>query len=375
MVLRADATSTRSADPLQNPSAETFISPHPHSERGGLDLAKAVVLLATAALALIPLAGCLAADEAGLGSESLDPSALPGSPAPGLPELPSASPGSALAGGRGQAPEWTIGDWWSYGDEGFEGAISQQMVVAGSQGTDYLAAASTADVAIWDAIYDSFLIGRIDKESLGVRVKGRLLPFYDFPLYDNKTWASSTPEGEPMKVTARAAEITTPKGRFQGFEISATQLDGTRVAWDYTDEIRYFSQILITSKDGTVVFKRTLKDSGTEYSGSTFTATAKLLLENEWTAPLNEGTFDVAQDFATLHLTAGFRGTGSVGFLLFDPDNQIAYQDGRLGQDLNEWDQAQLSPTRGTWRAEAGVFGQGSVFLRILGIAVQEGSL
>ncbi|HVL87841.1 MAG TPA: hypothetical protein VM681_07575 [Candidatus Thermoplasmatota archaeon] len=321
--------------------------------------------LALGAIAMAAaLSGCLAADDRFTLEERVEPSALAG-------VVPKQAPQGSLVGAQNDAPTWDTGDWWEIQEEGQGWSQTTKFVVVSAAGAAYTTAATDREAAKWDAIGDNWLLGAIDKRTLGPIVQGRLVPFYEFPLEDNKTWTVLSPSGVAGQALARATDVRGPAGSEPGFVITVTFPSGWRSTYDYTPSVRFHRELAISDPDGNVVYTRTVRAFGSEYQGPVYYGRGEEVLALEWSGPAQRSSFQVPQGAATLFVWGVFEGTGANGVTLIDPAGNVAYSDGVIGTGARN-DGRELPPTPGTWTVLGGTHGQGSVRFYATSVEIRE---
>jgi hypothetical protein len=95
------------------------------------------------------------------------------------------------------APEWRIGQFWTYSIP--EGQAT--LVVVGEEGGDWIVATTDGEMAYYDALYDVSYLGAVRKSDLAGSQGGDRVQFFQFPLEDGKEWTTRW-DGFSLKVTA-----------------------------------------------------------------------------------------------------------------------------------------------------------------------------
>jgi hypothetical protein len=323
---------------------------------------------------LSALAGCTAENPALEGQ-------LPGGPA---------GPGGAEGGGNATyeipanatadevllpAPLWHRGDWWRFTVSSPEVSGQQQLVVVGETAKDYLTATADLDDAVAQAFFGRTLPGPVHKQHLSGYEQGIPAHFFDFPLADGKTWVLHL-RAEDFLVhanfTSRAEGSKGP-----GFAVAGAAAGGDTVQLAFAPEVRWFTVFRLGS-GGNTTFVRALAASGSNYTGTAFTAQSEDLYQqrrNGTGGNVPADGFTQPRAYSQLRLLLAAQGTGSVALQLVDPAGRTQYNATLPltgGSVRAEVDQPSVP---GSWKAVWSVEGLVDATLRIAGIDVQETKL
>lgn len=208
-----------------------------------MQIPRALTLLAL--LATAALAGC--ADEPAAPDSDLGP----------------ARPGNGLHGGHDAqihllAPNWTLGDWWTWTSPQIDGPYTS--VLAADAGSDWLMATDHPDIAWFNTRFDIASLGDVRKSDLAGSQGSTRVQFFQFPLTAEKTW-STTWDEQAITVTVLAVEDAVAT-------LEARRADGTLyAAYTYDDARGYFGQIAYYDAAGTTVgYEAKITDSGSGFT-------------------------------------------------------------------------------------------------------------
>ena len=177
-------------------------------------------------LALLVCAGCLGGDDAA--SEASEPT-------------DDASDGNA--GERLTAPEWSIGDRWTWSSPQV-GEVT--YVVTGETDGNWIVDTTNEEVAFFDARFPVSTLGEIrQSDKAGSQPEGRV-EFFDWPLQANKTW-TTTWDGVERAITVEAIEGSTA-------ELVARQEGRVAVEYTYDAERATFGELVYLDENGTESF-------------------------------------------------------------------------------------------------------------------------
>lgn len=172
-----------------------------------------------------------------------------------------ASDGASPSGGTvTQAPEWQVGQYWSYvNSTGGE----FDLVVVDDLGGDWLLLNSNLVNALFDYQFDVSFIGEMRKSDLAGKQGNDRIKFFDFPLEHDKTW--TTPwDGETITVVSH--ELDNPHG---AFHIAATTSGGTQFAeFMYDPAVGFWTSAFFYDDNGEEQFSFTMTGNGDAYRGN-----------------------------------------------------------------------------------------------------------
>ncbi len=194
------------------------------------------MLVAVAAILISSLAGCANAPTEG----------------------PSAVQQQAL---QVDAPEWVVGQHWSYRtqNDGTAGAVS--LVVTGDDGGDWIVDTNDANMAYYDDLGDVSYLGQVRKSDLAGSQGNDRVQFFDFPLTHNKTW-TTTWDGETTTLQVKDIQ--------DNGDVHIMGHQGARMhsEYVYSPVAGFFESITFFDGNGTAVYSMERTDHGTEYGGS-----------------------------------------------------------------------------------------------------------
>lgn len=295
------------------------------------------------------------------------------------------------------APTWAVGQWWEWepADAAGTGEPFKSVVLNTGAGGS-LVGTDSVDRAKQRAAFDHILMGDLSP-ALAVTAWGGQWQLLSFPLTDGKTWATSVPNiawdiyGTSVDLDMRADFDDAIDGfRFMGHNGGAMVLEGT-----YLPATGWFGELVVYDVDpeqDPLEFKFTAIDSGLNFTGPVFTATAEPLLvitdQNGFTdipteggqpivaAPQPHGTFTMEAD---THLYGGIIAVGVVGsrvITLTDPENrqrQVVATGAPEDEQVLWIDEPGVA---GQWTlATAGAGGFSGAFVELYEVAVTEVTL
>ncbi len=242
---------------------------------------RANAILAAALLLATGLAGCLGSDEGDM--EASDASLSTGSTEGQAGTETNTDP--ALVAQGVHAPSWEVGDWWTWHHEATDMSVDWTLAVTEDTGQAWRIAPDAQEPARFDAIFDWYVLGPMDKQTLSDEVSGGLI-FYDFPLTDGKTWTSTfAPDGPAWTVEHTATfdpAIETAQGPLPGYAIQATVNGSVFFMYDYVPAIGFFSQLMnhvlpeeSDSRAGEVDWSYHTQAWGANYTGELYHATGE----------------------------------------------------------------------------------------------------
>lgn len=164
--------------------------------------------------------------------------------------------GSDDQGGAIDAPEWNVGDYWTYDSP--NGTFS--LVVSGEEGSDWVMETTGSDLALFHARDEVSYLGKIGKSGLTGSQGGDRVKFFDFPLEDGKQW-STTWDGLSLSITASLE--ADGKYLLEG-------LDGERLHVDYVYDAQtgFFEEATWYDANGQEQWGLSLTDSGGDFTGT-----------------------------------------------------------------------------------------------------------
>jgi hypothetical protein len=139
---------------------------------------------------------------------------------------------------------WQAGDAWRI--QFADGKPVCSIIVVSANASGYQQGTSCTDdqtevVATSLASYSADWLGEMTLD-LGVRTGDRVTAFYDWPLSDGKTWATSI-DGADAQVTANYSMVQGPHGDEPGYKLEMAVGGKTLIAYDYVPSIQWWSQI------------------------------------------------------------------------------------------------------------------------------------
>lgn len=233
-----------------------------------------------------------------------------------------------------------VGLAWTYeGQEIYNEDATFTVIVASASERGYLFAAGAEDDLVYEATWESPWYGYRDARL--ARTNG-YLRVLDLPLADGKSWDFI----EGRKVTARAADVATPRGIEPGFVI-----EGERIRYEYAPTIGNIVLWEATYSDGTLGERVRMTKVEEGRTGWVWYDRGDLVAV---TAD-DPAAFELAAGYDALLVSAGGM-QGSRAFV--QPPNGAAPWSTEFGAD-EDWRQAMLDPTEGRW--EAAVVGHPSL--------------
>jgi hypothetical protein len=179
-----------------------------------------------------------------------------GSPAPGTTPGPDDEAGAAATIG---APEWSLGDWWTWSSPQIDGPYTS--VVAADHGSDWLMATDHPDIAWFDARSDIASLGAVRKSDLAGSQGSTRVEFFRFPMTADLAW-TTTWDGVPMDIRVLAVQNGVAT-------LDATRADGSLYAtYTYRASHGYFGHIQYYDETGTTIgFESEVTGAGADFSG------------------------------------------------------------------------------------------------------------
>lgn len=186
------------------------------------------------------------------------------------PSLPSASEADRIPGAV-EAPQWRVGDWWTYefSTEVYEKTFEATVVVGQVTETGYVLGMPKDKYELNAILFHLPPLGTVTR-TLGYNVHDVLFEPVRFPLSDGLQW-QTTWVTAPIAFTAKAATVQTPGGSEQGFHIDNEGREsvsaGRLVSLEYAPSVGWLSKYERRDPDGRVRERIVLKDSGHGASG------------------------------------------------------------------------------------------------------------
>lgn len=170
-----------------------------------------------------------------------------------------------------QAPEWRVGDWWTYHfTSDVYGKDFQATLVVGEVTGDghYLVGMPADDFQDDVLLFHMPPTGRLDA-GLAYDVHDLQFDPFDFPLVDGTTWTTQWAT-TPLVLTAERGTIETPGGKTDGYAISnGGQVEdaGRAVELTYAPSVGWFVTHERAYPDGRVLERIELVDHGRDHQG------------------------------------------------------------------------------------------------------------
>jgi hypothetical protein len=183
---------------------------------------------------LVVLSGC-AGPDAG---------PLPGNPSGTSPTGSEEASGADAATDPGAAPEWRLGDWWTYKVEFVASELTFDMtiVVYGQDGSSWLLSSNDRAANIQAEFSHFPTLGRWTQTDLQPTIHGAPIPFFRWPLSDGKSWDDPY-RGIPATWNAKAAQVATPNGTTDGFDLALEVQDGQYANYTYARSVGWFTKL------------------------------------------------------------------------------------------------------------------------------------
>lgn len=169
------------------------------------------------------------------------------------------SHGAHNAGTHLLAPNWTLGDYWTWSSPQIEEPYTSVLVAESA--TDWTMGTDNQEIAFFDARFDIASLGAVRKSDLAGSQGSTRVQFFQFPMMAGNTWSTTWDE---LPLTMEVVDV-------QGgiAKIEAKRADGTFYAkYTYDDNKGYFGQIDYYNDDGTEIgFSSRITGSGKGFSG------------------------------------------------------------------------------------------------------------
>lgn len=242
------------------------------------------------------LAGCLVG---GGGGEAADAE-------PSQAQAPAEAPGGEVL----EAPNWSVGDHWSYAVDDRE----TTWVVTGETADAWILDTTDREAAFIDARNDVSFFGERRKADLAGSQEGEPVEYFDWPLEEGKTW-TTTWDGVRRTVTVESVEDGTA-------ELVATQDERVAVEYTYDASAGHLGRFAFLDENGTKVIDAQLTGSGSDFQGTALRWTLETAVDVDGTfgaEPAAEGFgFEVPEGATDLWLDLAIRcpgpGAYDVGF-------------------------------------------------------------
>lgn len=196
---------------------------------------------AVAGVLLAAVAGCLAG---GPGGDAGGPGAADVAAADDAPDVL-------------RAPNWSVGDHWTYQVEGFG---EDTWVVTGQTRDAWIVDTTSREVAFLDARADISFLGPRPKATVAGSQGGTDVEYFHWPLEEGKTW-TTTWDGVRRTVTVENVSDGTA-------ELIATQDGRLAVEYTYDAKAGHFGRFAFFDENGTKTNAAELRRSGSDYSGT-----------------------------------------------------------------------------------------------------------
>lgn len=216
-----------------------------------------------------------------------------GGSSPGPSDLPDPTgPQGAGAGSTpepGAAPDWAVGQWWTYSVEySTQAGDPLTAVVASASPAAYVLAAGSEAWAKQEAAFGHPLLGAITRPDLAMTgwSDGATWSLLQFPLRDGSTWTTTLPnlawdvvDGETVEAQVQATQDASI-GTAGGYRLAATWEGSTLIEATYDNAAQWFGMLQVNDVDPgqePLEVRFTLTESGNASKGA-FTAQAREVL-------------------------------------------------------------------------------------------------
>jgi hypothetical protein len=284
--------------------------------------------------------------------------------------------------GAPSAPAWNVGDWWTYhftaGQYGRQANVT--LVVGAANASGYVMGMPEDDYQLDAILFHVPPAGGV-AANLSWSVHDALFEPFRFPLADGLSWETHWAT-TPVKLTARAAKVTTPSGETDGYRI-VNEVGDTNRKFEYTyaeKGAHWFVEYQRAYADGRVLERMELVEHGHGYHGKVrlLDGVTIVLLESRSDVLLKGGapapptvSFSVPAGVDTLMTACVVGGapgtyratiTAADGRAACDASLTVAPGDARSLSTPAEVRQA-----RGSFEARLAAAGQGSATAEVLG--------
>lgn len=163
-----------------------------------------------------------------------------------------------------EAPQWEIGDHWSFDNMGSDGgASSTTIVVTGESGGEWIVDTNEPEHALFHAREPVSYLGEVRKSDLAGSQGGDRVQFFDFPLEANKTWTTTW---DGLRVDLEVRHVF-DDGRVH---IVAMADGRTFAEYEYSSAAGFFEYIDFYDDNGTKAFEMDLSDHGSDFTGTVY---------------------------------------------------------------------------------------------------------
>jgi hypothetical protein len=153
------------------------------------------------------------------------PSAAPKEPlsATGAPSA-SASPAANATGPGMAAPQWQVGQWWTWriASASASSPLEATTAVVAADGASYQVGSAQPEKAAQLFPFHLVALGTVEKATLAWQAHGSPVQFLRFPLRDGDKFKADFWGAPAADVVVRAATVTGPAGPEPGFTATAT---------------------------------------------------------------------------------------------------------------------------------------------------------
>lgn len=320
-----------------------------------------LVIVATVALAILPLAGCIG----GGGQAQGDAGPSDATPS-NVTEGANVSDPSVEEAKR---PSWSNKQWFEYE---VKGSLAPNEDFQGSEARTYRLIGHPA--AVFEGIDSGYVTGTDDKEKLLKDLFWGDNPFlgqisedfnpadsavvpeiFDWPLEDGKTWTTTAGTSGEWTFTAERREtIETRVGNFPGYFIKGTNETNWRVFVWYTPAMDWFSTFMLHDQDNDMVLRMELVDSGKQFSGTMYlgeiteTVIDRTVEAPDQVPPVIE--FEVGEETTDLHFFIQQHSDVISHWMLFEPDGDYRHSQHVENGASGAYEGTVKDPEPGTWR-------------------------
>jgi hypothetical protein len=236
------------------------------------------------------------------------------------------------------APEWQIGDAWTYSQMS-PGASARTItaVVTADAGGDWILDTNDQAHALYDAQSDVSFLGPVRKSDLAGSQQGARVQFFDWPLEENKTW-STTWDGKSLELVVTHL-FADGRAHIQGSEAAKLYVE-----YEYSAESKFLSYITFFDDNETEAFRMELKDAIDGYRGDVYRYT---ILDTEayqaGQGAVTSGEYAPAAGATELGITAAAdcksAAAGNIGSILTSRASDAPYTPQMVTPtDTNEFD-------------------------------------
>lgn len=263
-----------------------------------------------------------------------------------------------------QAPDWALGDWWTFRiGSSYAGARDITIVVVGADDTSYALASSEERTALESIWWHLPPIGIVSRADLAWEAHDEPMSILRFPLTDGARWTGSA-EGQEIGFSARRL----PSGAFEVTGLYDEEWLALRYAYD--PSVRQFTNATLNYGSDTNSWSTLeLVESGRGFANPSFLPMyddAYLGGFGEPTEPTPVADFEVSDD--ATHVVLGCLAEGIVGDFRVQvtPAQGAAFTCGQTfasGQPSEHMQIVTAPSSGGTWRIVPTIVGPGTVFV------------